>query len=172
MISLCVGALTGILGTACDSNEPDFRAGQKTEQQQEADVPFAGYPLGNVAGDGEPAGWGDPDHANAPREGEVVAVDSDEELAEYIEGDYPAVDFSRKTLLLARGATLSGVHKATVDSLSQIADGRYRLYVTVFLNAASVLDCWHTAITTDKIEEGSEFELEVNFPRSWPDSGR
>jgi hypothetical protein len=158
MSALCAGVV------ACNNSKNS----QDPEQQGE-DVPFSVYsPAGEISGEEFSAQWVNLDYGNG-QDSKIIVINSDEELQNYIEGDYPAIDFSKNTLLIAYGATPRGFHKAKVDTFSLTGDNRYRLDVIALLYDTTVIDHWSIAIVVNKIEDNSDILLNVKFPDTWPE---
>jgi hypothetical protein len=158
---------------SCDGPDITGRSGTKLPDEPEESedpetgqaVPFTGY----FFAEGSGARWiGLGEHVDRS-ELNLLVIDSDDELSRHVEGDHPAVDFSRQMLLLAHGATLSGFRRASVDGLSRLSDGTFRMEVSVWMDVYAVIDRWVAAVTVDRIEAGieaeSEFEIDVKFPQ-------
>jgi hypothetical protein len=157
MSALCAGVV------AC--NKP--KDPQDTEPQGE-EVSFTEYSLSGEDASGEEimACWINLDGKDKTN---VLIVNSDVELRNHVEGDYPSIDFSKNTLLIAYGATPRGFHKAKVDTFSLTGDNRYRLDVIALLHDTTVIGRWSIAIVMNKIEDDSTILLNVKFPDTWPE---
>ena len=83
----------------------------------------------------------------------VIIVNSVEELNKYVictAGSYPAIDFSKYTLLLTGGGTTNGV--SNIDAVfTQVAVNQYSLKVTIHLNLTTVAQGWSISVLTPKI---------------------
>lgn len=103
----------------------------------------------------------DPEGSKKP-----VLINSNDELQNYIDGtDYPPVDFSKQSLLLANGETPYGIREI-VNSLRQFSTDKYKWRVDITLNDATVVEKWVMAILIDKPDKESEIELHVNIIRN------
>ncbi len=153
---LCVSALTGAFCTACA--EPKF---------EERDVPFIEYSL-----EYDSVNWINLNYylySHYSSGNQVRIISSDEELEAYVTWEHTAIDFSKKTLILAYGATPSSFYEALTIGFTQISNIKYRLEVSVRLYDTDAIDRWFIAIVTDKIDGSSKFEVDVEFPDVWPE---
>ena len=94
-----------------------------------------------------------------------ILINSNNELGNYItceEGcDYPAIDFTKHTLLLAYGYE-SGLYFQGPVYLHQFSTG-YVLNADFVATVAAVIQTWQSAIIVDKLPEDINIELLVNF---------
>ena len=129
------------------------------------EVPFTEYSL-----EGTSCKW--KQFQGKPDEYELIAINSNEELESYIceqnsWGEcialctYLAIDFSKYTLLLARGYTSSG--KANCYSLQQVSKQNYEMKVNILFNQLPALRYWHVPIIVNKLSDESVIELVVTF---------
>jgi hypothetical protein len=126
------------------------------------DVPFTEYSF-EEGGPGEEisAKW-----VNLPKENNtLLVINSDEELKKYVEGDYPAINFSEQSLLLAYGPTAYGATE-TVHSFRQLSEDKYKLSVEVILGDTTFGEGWRIAILVHKISNDSNVELNTNLIRN------
>jgi hypothetical protein len=96
---------------------------------------------------------------------EAVVINSNEELNRYVTctgNDYPAIDFSKSTLLLAHGTGTSSVVSVGCSRLQQISEQGYTMNVDIVLGNATVVSPWHIAVIMDKINVQSNIKLNVN----------
>ena len=101
---------------------------------------------------------------------ELIVINRDSELEEYLEctdGSYPAIDFSKHTLLLAKGYTFSGISEIA-KSLQQLSANEYRLNVDITLNDATYAEGWNIALLISKLSEESTVELNLTNDREEP----
>ena len=75
---------------------------------------------------------------------------------------YPVIDFSKHTLLLAKGTATNGI-KSIVKKLRQVSKNKYVLDVEVTLNDTCEVGVWQVAIITSKLNKKSNIELNVNY---------
>ena len=98
---------------------------------------------------------------------ELIIINSDEELRNHIacvvtDGEYtlPVIDFSRYTLLLARGKT--GAIQRMHIALHQLSPQNYvmnvALYTPFFIGSPKY---WHVAIIINKLEKGDSVKLNI-----------
>jgi hypothetical protein len=83
----------------------------------------------------------------------VITINSDKELEQHIacsdNFEYPAVDFSKQTLLLTSGVAYNGVAEIN-STFFQVRSEKYTWKIAVRLNTAMVVQGWHTAILVPK----------------------
>ena len=92
---------------------------------------------------------------NLPYDEKVIIINSSEELEKYIScagGDYPAIDFSKHSLLLASGKTDYGICEIAAKSLQQLSPDRYELPIDITLNDAADIKEWATALIVKKLK--------------------
>jgi hypothetical protein len=97
---------------------------------------------------------------------EVVVINSNEELNQYVtctDNGYPEIDFSKSTLLLARGTGTSSVVSVGCSRLQQISEQGYTMNIDLVLGNATVMSPWQVPILVDKWREGSTVELTVTI---------
>lgn len=96
----------------------------------------------------------------------VIIINCNEMLKKHIEcanDNYPDIDFSKHTLLLASGSTNSGIHRVNVGRLQQLSTNTYRLNIQVVLNESTMIGMWTVALIVSKLSSESEIELNVNI---------
>ena len=97
----------------------------------------------------------------------VVIINSDEELQNFlicrIDNHFPVIDFSKYTLLLARGIT-SG-HAALVHfiDLQQLSSRNYVMDVRRSVGGLAMVSYWHAAIIIEKLDKNARVRLNVTF---------
>lgn len=140
---------------ACDKNDPKDNNEPFPEP---IDVPFVEYSL-----EGTESEWKNLDDYN--NTGTLITINSSAELGAYISGtDYPAVDFSRKTLLLAHG--VGGYLIASIDMIfQQIAERKYLMNVQPGYSISPSATPWQVAIVIDKLQSDDFVELNVIYPQ-------
>ncbi|MCL2435784.1 MAG: hypothetical protein FWD09_06575, partial [Lentimicrobiaceae bacterium] len=110
---------------------------------------------------------------NLPYDEKVMIINSSEELEKYIsctEGDYPAIDFLKHSLLLVSGKLINGITSITVKNLQQLSSNKYELNIEVEVYSSN-LHKWNAAILIDKLSEESYVglkvsckEIEIDYP--------
>jgi hypothetical protein len=96
--------------------------------------------------------------------GKLSVVNSTEELENYLicTGNYPAIDFSKHTLLLASGCTSSGIYpKVTVNNLREFSLNEYVLDIEVFIDDLCVIDYWAAVLIVEKMSKESIIDLKI-----------
>ena len=130
---------------------PDAPAAEPT------DITYKEYTLYGSSCD-----WNLPDDYN-----NVIVVDSDEELARYItseSGDnYPAVDFSKYTMIIAHGYSLKGISNKQIESFQRVSATEIALNVVIYRNGAEVVEPWTIALLVDKWDRLYNIVLNVNM---------
>jgi len=94
----------------------------------------------------------------------VLIISSTEELKKYIsctEGSFPAIDFSKHTLLLASGKTANSIYETTAKKLQQLAENNYQLEIETVLNSTTIPEEWCITLVVSKISENSSVGLNV-----------
>jgi len=95
--------------------------------------------------------------------GAVVVINNNEALENYvgcIDGTYPAVDFSQKTLLVATGVE---VNQSTprIATLVKNPDGAYAMEVSMNVSDAPAPNFWQVSVVVDKIDDNSHISVAV-----------
>jgi WD40 repeat protein len=125
------------------------------EEDKSVPVEFTEYSLAGTA-----CQW-----TNLSYDGKVIIINSKEELKKYItceEDDFPDVDFSKHTLLLANGPSTNGIGKIETVLLKNTSK-KYILKVTVHMGITMVAQGWCISIITPKISDKSEIKLNVEL---------
>jgi hypothetical protein len=94
-------------------------------------------------------------------EEKITVINSYEELNNHItctDGDYPNVDFSKNSVLLASGGTFQGIQ--TIEThLQRFSVNEYVLIVKITLDDTMVAPLWAVALLTSKLSEESNMIL-------------
>jgi hypothetical protein len=95
-------------------------------------------------------------------EGKLSIINGNEELENYLicPENYPVIDFSRHTLLLASGITTSDSKISDIVFLKNSAN-QYTLKATISEGYLSVIDYWCIAILTPKIWDEAIVILDI-----------
>ena len=97
---------------------------------------------------------------------ELIIINSDKELRNYIicaeADDFPTIDFSRYTLLLARGFMGNNCTPDYVI-LQQTSSESYVMSLVFQQNIADVILHWQVAIITDKLSDSDNVKLNVRL---------
>jgi len=123
-------------------------------------VPSTEYSLNNT-----PCDWNNDEWNLVDKTRKLIVINSKEELEKYITcsegGDYPAIDFTERTMLLVFGVD-GGTVNIESTYLQQISTS-YVLNVEFYASLATVITWWQTAIVTDKLDKNSDIEVKVNY---------
>lgn len=100
-----------------------------------------------------------------PHDNEVVIIDSFEVLEQYISATQKSnrslpVDFSKHTLLLARGVEPYN-NRAAISDLQLLLRGDIVMRIELTPGVASVVTNWQIALITPKLENGGNVLLHV-----------
>ena len=145
---------------SCESAKDPYASNGVEETEEEAtSVSFTEFSLSGISCE-----W-----VCAPieTESELIIINSDEELRSHIicarESDLPVIDFSRYTLLLARGR--SGNSDIHFDiKLQKISPQSYEMSFGLLQNLTDLASaCWNVAIITAKLNEDDNIELNVTL---------
>jgi len=107
---------------------------------------------------------------NLPYDEKVIIINNSEELAKYIsctESTYPAIDFSKYSLLLTSGKLSSGISNITTKKFQQLSANKYELCIEAEVHS-SILNRWNAAILVDKLSEESYVGLKVKRIEVYP----
>lgn len=102
-----------------------------------------------------------------PHNSEVVVINSYKELENYIKTTDKnnittiPIDFSRQSLILARGVEPYDSHTEILD-LQYIPDKGYVMIMNMSTNLATVITNWNVAILTSKIHDGEKVCLVID----------
>ncbi len=92
----------------------------------------------------------------------TVIVNNDKDMVKYVKcenGNYPEVDFSKHTLLLASGRSSSDIRQIDTKFF-QNSKNKYTLKVTIYLGFATIAQGWNKAIIVPKISDEAIIILE------------
>ncbi|MCL2435070.1 MAG: hypothetical protein FWD09_02880 [Lentimicrobiaceae bacterium] len=101
---------------------------------------------------------------NLPYDEKVIIINSSEELEKYIsctEGDYPAIDFSKHSLLLTSGSVNNSVAEIIVKSLKQVSFQKCILNIELDLKYKDDTESWCMALMVEKLNDESSIKLNV-----------
>ena len=103
---------------------------------------------------------------NLPYDEKVILINSNAALEKYIscaKSSYPAIDFSKNSLLLVSGKTTTGVTEIFAKDLKQLSSQKYELNLTITLSDTSSIEQWCMALIVEKIGNESDVKLSINF---------
>ena len=126
---------------------------QETAESYPKDIPFTDYSLAGISCQWENFELN-----------KLIIINSSEELENHVnctDSNYPEFDFSKYTLLLARGVTTSG-HTLEKKQLQQISINEYSLYVDIKLQVTTVVQPWRVIIKVPKLSQNDVVTLNVN----------
>ena len=133
---------------------------EPVENPENIEIPFTEYSLAGTS-----CQWVNINYGNYSFDANVIAINSSEELEEYIDcssGSYPEIDFSKHTLLLASGRAPNGVHEISNCSL-QFSNNEYQLEIRIHLEPREVIGRWIMALVVNKLREESDIDLKIIF---------
>ena len=111
---------------------------------------------------GSSCDWNLPDDYN-----NVIVVDSDEELARYIVSEsgenFPAVDFSKYTMIIAHGYSLNGISNKQIESFQRISATEIALNIAIYQDMTDVVEPWTIALLVDKWDRLYNINLDVDY---------
>ena len=107
-----------------------------------------------------PCWWGHVGSGNS-----VIVINNDEEMKKYAncpDGfSYPEIDFSKYTLLLAKGIATSGI--ATLEKQFQrISANKYALCVDIRRGTITIQEGWIISIKVSKLPQNTKVTLNLN----------
>jgi len=159
--TLCIVMMGLFLAVGCKKDNPTTSSGGKTDElEYPIDVPFKEYSLEETS-----CRWvdiSDEEWENLNYEPQVIIINSDSELEKYVtcwESGYPEINFSRQTLLLARGRISRNY--LVCNSLQQLSEQKYEMKVDRFTNLLPSYTTWNVPIIVDKLCEECTVELMV-----------
>jgi len=103
---------------------------------------------------------------NLPYNDKVIIINNSVELEKYIscnEGSYPAIDFSKHSLILASGKTDIGIYEIVANNLLQLSSNKFKLTVGIVLYGIVNIESWNIALLVEKLNKESVLELNVAF---------
>ena len=137
--------------TVVATKHPDAPAAEPT------DITYKEYTLYGSSCD-----WNLPDDYN-----NVIVVDSDEELARYIVSEsgenYPTVDFSKYTMIIAHGYSLKSISNKQIESFQRVSATEIALNVAIYRNGVEVVEPWTIALLVDKWDRLYNIVLNVDM---------
>ncbi len=150
---MLVGALfVALCSSIVACNESDIAEQPDPEQT----IEFAEYSPGGV-GEEFSGRW-----VNLPYEDDtasILLINSDKELQKYVEGKYPPVDFTTKTMVVAYGSHSGGGWGFDIK-FRQVAAREYILTASTYAGAASAMFEWQVAVVVDKLPANSKITFE------------
>ncbi len=115
------------------------------EKNEPVEIPFTEYSLDGTL----LCEWTNLDYDN-----KVIIINSNEELENYVNcmdgSNYPEVDFSKYTLLLAKGRATSGIADIAKRFI-KVAENNYSFNIDITLNMNTVAPLWTAGILISKI---------------------
>jgi len=96
----------------------------------------------------------------------VFIINNNEELDKFITcsgEDYPAIDFSKKSLLVISDISSSGISHSTAKRLRQLEQKCYELELELRFNDLTVVTPWQIAIIIDKIDATISVNLKISY---------
>ena len=141
---------------SCKEPDPEpVDSGKPSGTKYPIDIPFTEYLLAGTS-----CQW-----VNLNYDDKLIVVNSNEELKNYIncsKGNYPEIDFSKHTLLLANGTTPNGIVEIS-KRLLQLSANKYRVDIEILLDETEITGRWVTALIVSKLSKESDIEINVRF---------
>ncbi|MDR2910377.1 MAG: hypothetical protein LBV47_03300 [Bacteroidales bacterium] len=137
---------------------------EKVPETPEPGLPFTEYSFNAAPGEKPSVRWVNLDYFSEQNhnKSKLLVINSDEELQKYVEGDYPAIDFTKKTLLLAYENYGAGhVLHSYKQYFRQISEQEYVMTVNIPTFLGSVISEWLVAIEVDKLGYESKVGLNI-----------
>ena len=123
--------------------------------------PFTEYSLGVGI-----APWGP--WKNLNYDNTVIIINNNSELEHYFAGtgdDFPNINFSKRTLLIANGVTGAGINTKSIKGLQRFSINRYKLNIEISVYDTADLGAWVTTLTTNKLRNDAYVELNVKIKK-------
>ena len=164
----CLMAISALISTACN-NDCATKHGDYTNSEAEqyettqygrvvSSLPYTEYSL-----DGTLCEWNFTDDFDQIFD--VVIVNSDEELSNYIKSDnaasYPNIDFTKQSLIITHGCSASGIESIHLADFTKLSDSDYKIIIEIKQTLASVMSPWVYAFSVDKISDDTQVELGI-----------
>jgi len=133
-----------------------FACEKEPKTEYPIEVPFTEYLL-----IGTSCQW-----VNLNYDDKIIIINSAEELRSYIDcsdGNYPEIDFAKKSLLMAKGMSDSGISNSVIKALMQFEHDHYELGVELEFNNLPVETPWQVSIVVDKIDMISVVDLKTKY---------
>lgn len=112
--------------------------------------------------------WG-----SVKEEGDVIIINSDEELSNLIthlvceEGcSYPSMDFTKHSLVVAYGGCRNGISSINITNFTQTSATELALHIAITTNMTDEAPIWTKALIVDKLSEQSSIKLDVMIDTS------
>lgn len=125
------------------------------KEQYPIDISFTEYSLAETT-----CQW-----TNLPYDEKVIIINSDDELKKYIsytEDSYPAIDFTKYTLLLASGSMENNILRIS-NELRQVSINKYELITKITPSTTLIHREWCKAIIIEKLDDNNTVILTISF---------
>jgi hypothetical protein len=96
----------------------------------------------------------------------IIVINNAEELESYInctESNYPEIDFTQHTLLLASGEADFDIYKIFVTDLMRLSFDDCELNLKIILNDGEAIEKWAIGLITEKLRQGSAVALNITI---------
>jgi len=130
------------------------------EEEYPKEISFTEYSLSETSCE-----W-----TNLPYDEKVIVINSSEELEKYIscaEGSYPAIDFSKNTLLITSGKIENNdIDEIRAKKLKQLSADNYKLNIEIALHYESIYERlfrYRMALLVEKMNPVNLIELNVSL---------
>jgi len=104
---------------------------------------------------------------NLSYNGKVIIINSNEELEKYIacvKGSYPAIDFSKHTLLLVTGKINGSISEVAAKRLQKLSSNKFKLDIEINrYDPGMATGQWSNALIVEKLSSRSSVELNITL---------
>jgi hypothetical protein len=147
--------IVACVSLSCDSSKDISEDGEFTEP---VEISFTEYSLVGTL-----CQW-----TNLAYDGKIIIINSNKELEKYVEcsnSSYPAIDFSKYTLLLVGGGVAGGI--GTLSKKVLLSSNKLILEIEIIFNDAAIAgENWILALLTEKIDTDIKMELNVKTTKN------
>jgi hypothetical protein len=131
----------------------NFTCAKEKENDDPIEIPITEYSLAETS-----CRW-----TNLDYDGKVIIINSNAKLEKYItcmEGSFPEIDFSKNTLLLARGGC--GARNKIITTFFQYSTNKYTLDVKIYSSILlPAVTTWSVSILVPKIPNNAIVILDI-----------
>jgi len=155
VLSLLLLFAAGLV-SACHKPETDNKPVEHDTTVYPIVISFTEYSL-----EGSTCQW-----QSLPYDEKVILINNSEDLEKYIScigKNYPAIDFSKHSLLLVSGSVNNRVAEIAVNNLKQTSSHEYTLSIEIDLKYKDTTDTWNIALQIEKISDVSNIELNLTL---------
>jgi hypothetical protein len=144
------------VATTCKPECPDCPEPDPEPEVYPKEIAFTEYSL-----QGTSCQW-----KNLPYDEKVLIINSSEELEKHIsctEGSYPLIDFSKNSLLVASGETLTALYELNTKKIQKLSPDQYEMNIELGLYETSNMSKWNHALVIKKMNDNSYVDLNITL---------